>query len=131
MENGAEHDWEQRQYPQRYEVAVSQCDDSAHDQAGKGYDPVLCSIGACLRSVSEPCDYVKDTVYCEGNQYPELNVSVKGLSEIISQAVVNADTYFKGKTHKCSHENYLLKFKPYRSFQTPHRGIFGLLGVHF
>ena len=130
MEDRTDRDCKKRKDPQRNEVTVCERDRSRHYQSRKGDYPVLGAVCARIGSVREPRNDIKQGIDAERDQDPECNILLKRLSEIIDNVVIDSNACLKDQTHDRHNEKQLLKFKPYRSLQIPHRGIASRLGVH-
>ena len=60
----------------------------------------------------------------------KLNVGTQRNNEIVREIVIDREAYLGYQAHNSHYENDLLNLKPYRSFEIPQSGIFGLPGVH-
>ena len=120
----------QRQYPQRNEVAVGKSDNAGHYEAGKRNDSVLGAVSTRIGSVGKPGNDIKQGIYAKRNQYPESDIRDQWLAEILDAVIVDRKADLKQQTYDRYYENEFLKFKPYRSFQIPQRGIARRLAFH-
>ena len=130
MEYRAYNERKKRQDPQRNEVTVGKRDNPRHYQSRKGDYPVLRAVGAGIGSVREPRHNIQKNIYTKRYQYPERNILLERLAEIIDYVVIDRKSDLNDQTNNSYYEKELLKFKPYRSLQIPHRGIASRLGVH-
>ena len=92
---------------------------AAHDKTGKRYDPVLGNVSAGRRTVRKSCDDIKQGIDRKRHQYPELDISIYGLADIISEIVIDEYRYLERYAYDGHREYDPLKFQPYRSFQVP------------
>ena len=130
MEDRADDYYKNREHPERNEITVGQCNDARHYQSGERYYPVFGNVSTRIRSVGKSRNNVENTVYRKRYNDPEFNISIQGLADIICHVILDGNADLKHQTHNGHHEKDLLKFKPYSSFEIPHRGIVSRLGVH-
>lgn len=130
MEYRADNEREKRQDPKRNKVTVGKRDNTRHYQSRKGNYPVLRTVSAGIGSIRESRNNIEQNIYTERHQDPECNIFYKRLAEIIDYVVIDRKSGLKDQTNNSYYEKELLKFKPYRSLQIPHRGIASRLGVH-
>lgn len=130
VEYGTDNYRKQRHCPKRDKVTVRERYDTAHYYDRKGNDPVFRNIGTRIESVGKPGNQIQKAVYRNRQQYPEFDITVQGLPQIIDEIVIEKYAYLKRCTNDRHYEKDLLVFKSYRSLQIPKRGILDRLAIH-